>query len=322
MELKWLEDYLALTETRSFSKAAQRRHVSQPAFSRRIQALEDWLGVTLVDRSRKPLQMTPLALENEAELRSIVNRFHELRGQLKAEEAGEQRLTLAVQHSLAAAFLPSLLRQLQDAGLRHPYRLRSANKGDCVSLLMKGEADLLLCYDAVQATTRLPAASVRRLELGSERLLLVSAAGANGEPLFGGRNGRSRQLPLIAYPQTSFLGKLLWEERLPDLVRRYDVEMVCISAFTFAVRGLALSGLGVAWLPESLIGDDIAAGLLVPLNDLAAPCPMSIAVYAPHSAAGSAIDRAWMALGDIHGRRDPDDLDDEDRDGRPAIVPS
>ncbi|MFN7887734.1 MAG: LysR family transcriptional regulator, partial [Betaproteobacteria bacterium] len=39
MESKWLEDFVALVETRSFSRAAQQRFVSQPAFSRRIQAL-------------------------------------------------------------------------------------------------------------------------------------------------------------------------------------------------------------------------------------------------------------------------------------------
>ena len=44
MELKWLEDFASIVETRSFSRSAQLRHVSQPAFSRRIRALEDWLG--------------------------------------------------------------------------------------------------------------------------------------------------------------------------------------------------------------------------------------------------------------------------------------
>ena len=40
METKWLEDFVSLAETRSFSRSAQLRHVTQPAFSRRIQALE------------------------------------------------------------------------------------------------------------------------------------------------------------------------------------------------------------------------------------------------------------------------------------------
>ena len=59
METKWLEDFVSLAETRSFSRSAQLRHVTQPAFSRRIQALEAWTGIDLVDRSSYPTRLTP-----------------------------------------------------------------------------------------------------------------------------------------------------------------------------------------------------------------------------------------------------------------------
>ena len=59
METKWLEDFVSLAETRSFSRSAQLRHVTQPAFSRRIQALEAWAGIDLVDRSSYPTRLTP-----------------------------------------------------------------------------------------------------------------------------------------------------------------------------------------------------------------------------------------------------------------------
>ncbi|MGH8376765.1 MAG: LysR family transcriptional regulator, partial [Pseudomonas sp.] len=46
LESKWLEDFSALAATRSFSQAAERRFVTQPAFSRRIRSLEAALGLT------------------------------------------------------------------------------------------------------------------------------------------------------------------------------------------------------------------------------------------------------------------------------------
>ena len=58
MDLSWLDDFLALTETLNFSRAAEMRHVTQPAFSRRIRALEEWLGVVLFDRSTHPATLT------------------------------------------------------------------------------------------------------------------------------------------------------------------------------------------------------------------------------------------------------------------------
>ena len=58
LETKWLEDFVALAATRSFSQAALRRHVTQPAFSRRIRSLEEVLGLTLVNRQRTPVELT------------------------------------------------------------------------------------------------------------------------------------------------------------------------------------------------------------------------------------------------------------------------
>ena len=58
VDQKLLEDFLSLCRHRSFSHAAQERNVTQPAFSRRIRALEEWLGVVLFDRDvykRQPL---------------------------------------------------------------------------------------------------------------------------------------------------------------------------------------------------------------------------------------------------------------------------
>ena len=58
MDTKWLEDFVSLAETRSFSRSAQLRHVTQSAFSRRIQSLEAWAGFKLVDRSAYPTRLT------------------------------------------------------------------------------------------------------------------------------------------------------------------------------------------------------------------------------------------------------------------------
>ena len=65
METKWLEDFISLAETHNFSRSAALRHVTQPAFSRRIQSLENWLGIDLVDRTslREIAKAKPTSLE-------------------------------------------------------------------------------------------------------------------------------------------------------------------------------------------------------------------------------------------------------------------
>ncbi|MFS2103326.1 MULTISPECIES: LysR family transcriptional regulator [Ralstonia] len=56
--MKWLEALIALEGTRSFSHAARKRCLSQPALSRQIQSLEKWASVPLVNRDVQPIQMT------------------------------------------------------------------------------------------------------------------------------------------------------------------------------------------------------------------------------------------------------------------------
>ncbi len=58
MDLNWLEDFLALAEHRTFARASETRHVTQPAFSRRIQGLEEWMGTRLFVRSPQGTTLT------------------------------------------------------------------------------------------------------------------------------------------------------------------------------------------------------------------------------------------------------------------------
>jgi DNA-binding transcriptional LysR family regulator len=58
MEQGWLLDFIALARTKSFTEAAKSRNSSQSAFSRRIQLLEYWLNVRLVDRAVQPVALT------------------------------------------------------------------------------------------------------------------------------------------------------------------------------------------------------------------------------------------------------------------------
>ncbi|OZA62153.1 MAG: LysR family transcriptional regulator, partial [Sphingomonadales bacterium 39-62-4] len=57
MDTIWLEDFLALLDEGSFSRAAHKRAVSPSAFSRRIRALEDWVGVPLIERTTHSVRL-------------------------------------------------------------------------------------------------------------------------------------------------------------------------------------------------------------------------------------------------------------------------
>src|SRR3954471_13232996 len=101
MELKWLEDFVSLARTGSFSRSAEERHVTQSAFSRRIQALETWLSVSLIDRSTYPTTLTAAGREFREMAEEAVRMLHSSRTALQASVGTSKALvSVAALHIL------------------------------------------------------------------------------------------------------------------------------------------------------------------------------------------------------------------------------
>lgn len=114
MEIKWLKDFLVLCSEGNFRIAARQRNVSQPAFSRRIQALEAWIGAPLIDRSCQPSQLTEvgrLFLPVAQRITDLAEAAKEDVLALTLED--KERIRFSTLSSLAQVFLPSWLKSLQ-----------------------------------------------------------------------------------------------------------------------------------------------------------------------------------------------------------------
>jgi DNA-binding transcriptional LysR family regulator len=78
MDLRWFEDALILLEERNMTRAALRRNITQPAFSRRIRSFEHWLGTPLLDRRANSIDLNPSLLASEGDIRALILRIEEL----------------------------------------------------------------------------------------------------------------------------------------------------------------------------------------------------------------------------------------------------
>ena len=291
MDLGWLEDYLVLRELGSFTAAAERRNLSQPAFSRRIQSLEAWLGVTLIDRTCRPHRLTAVALENHVDLHRSLNQLYELRCQLRGEQARASRLKVAVQHSLAISLFPRLVEDLRRNGYQPAYHLNCADRSGCIEMMLRNEVDLLICHEVEQVPAVMAGATAVRLAAGRDEMILVGLPNAT--------LSQDQQVQLLTYPQSTFFGEIIWEQVMPQLTTHFTCETVCISAFSGALREMVLAGLGLAWLPRSLITGDLAAGRLAALDPDRMRHPMVVALYA-RPPAGNASDIAlWQHLAQV-----------------------
>jgi len=147
METKWLEDFVSLAETRSFSRSAQLRHVTQPAFSRRIQSLEAWAGVDLVDRSSYPTTLTPAGQTLYAQALELLQSLQNTRAMLRGHDSGGQDfIEFAIPHTLAFTFFPAWLVGLRQSFGQVKSRLIALNVHDAAMRLVEGGCDLLIAY--------------------------------------------------------------------------------------------------------------------------------------------------------------------------------
>ena len=114
MELKWLEDFLALSSSGNFRIAAEQRCVSQPAFSRRIQALENWTEARLIDRSVQPARLTEAGQLFHPIAQKIVDQAKAGKSEIQTlVREHNQRIRFVTLSSLAQVFLPGWLKSLQ-----------------------------------------------------------------------------------------------------------------------------------------------------------------------------------------------------------------
>lgn len=257
MKLEWLEDMIALYSTRTLTAAAEKRGVSQPAFSRRIQSLEQWLGVSLLDRDKKPACITSAARQNEALLRSLVATIHEFRATSRLQSKGQNHLTIGAQHSLNPRSLLELLERHKPSS-DATYRLVAGDRQECIAKLLAGEIDILFCYTAPTELNVVPPSVGKVIVVGHDKLVPVCAPSARRV----GRKSRETT-PILAYPPESFFGNLLWGGVFSQVLANQSLQVTCVSSFSQALFDLALAGYGVAWLPERFASAALRDGRLV-----------------------------------------------------------
>ncbi|TKR55007.1 LysR family transcriptional regulator [Allopusillimonas ginsengisoli] len=299
MKLVWLEDLLTLAEAGSFSKAAALRNITQPAFSRRIQLLETWLDVQLVDRRATPMRLTPAAQQHIGEFRRLLHDLHQLRSRIRAQSQSNVRVLLVTQHSLTMTQLPPLIKRVTaDEQLpRIDFNVRSENRDDCVTLFMEGHADLLLCMEEPDSLLLSSFPNSVRLPMGTETLIPVSALAGNGKPLHVPRRGTL--LRLLGFPAESFLGRLMYKECVASLAQRCHVELVHESVFLAGIKEMVLAGLGMAWLPASLVQRELKGGTLKALGGGLKSVKLELGLYrGMHPSDPKAMDRMWRLFSD------------------------
>lgn len=254
MELTWIDDFLALCQTRNFTRAAESRNTTQSAYSRRIQRLEEWLGAPLFYRESRPVTLTPAGDEfrvRATRLREDI--FDAKRVVLNTSSYFKKAVRICTTNTLASHFIADWLiaRKMEN------YSLIVASIAGCLESVKRGHADMaIIPHFGTPAT--LGDAHIKRI--GSDRLVLVENPRSQHKVSLNGRKILGR---LMVYtPGTSYgahISDMLQKHRLT-----FEASPTCESASAEALLAQVEAGLGAAWVPEILLRHGKTAKCRVP----------------------------------------------------------
>jgi DNA-binding transcriptional LysR family regulator len=285
MEIRPLRYFVEVVRLRSFTRAAESLHISQPSISKMIKNLEDELGVVLLDRSARGVQLTDAGEVVYARATQVVGSLDDLSTELD-DLLGLHRgaVRVGIPPMVGVSFFPGVLAEFHALYPHVALRLYEQGARRVEQAVAEGDLDLgivLLPVDDEQFET---------FPFVQEHLQLVVHP---GHPLAGRTEVSLRDLDRL--PFVLFREDFALHGRIRRLCDRLGVELniVCESSQWDFIGEMAAAGLGVALLPETICRRlDPDRVRTVPLTD--PPIPWHLAVIWRRDRYLSFAARGWL----------------------------
>ncbi len=292
---KWLEDFIALARERSFSKAAQSRHVTQPQFSRRIRALEQWLGADVVNRANAPLTLTDAGDQLLPVAHNTVAALTDVQGRIQSSQRSGDWVVLATGRTLSRTWVPVWVQRLRRTmGASVKLRLITGSINDAVVALEQGHADMMLIYSHPRLQLNIDLTLFDGVTVAHEELIAVSAPSAPGVAMHQLPGSANQPVPVLRYAPSLSL-HLILQDALAREQRALFMHDVLESDFAESLHEQALNGQGIAWLPRSLVDADLLSGRLVLADPSAAPTRFDVQLFHPRQSRNALAQAVWKA---------------------------
>ena len=297
MELKWLEDFLALCKCGNFRIASERRFVSQPAFSRRIKSLETWVGARLIDRTSQPVQLTVAGEAFKPVAQEIVRLANQSLVEIKAKTSRDKlKIRFSTLNSLAQFFMPTWLKQLQPFIETELFCVRAdlGHIDNHLCALEECEVDFFICYEDPSGTILSDKNRFASIHLGIERLVPVVSPDAGGTPTWWLPGNPEGAIPYLLTTSTPSVWPI--KNHLKKHYGHLNFEPVCESSITSALKAMAIEGYGVAWVPLSLVADDLTKKTLVRAAEREDDILVNIKIYKSIANNEPGVEKFWRVL--------------------------
>jgi len=263
MKIQWIQDFLSLVDTGSFSKSADIRATTQPAFSRRIKALEEWLRAPLFDRSETPVCLTDAGGKFFPIAEETLNRLYQCKDEIARENSNTGNvISFAATHTLSSNFFPSWLNKIEETLGILRTRLESDHMNKGKESLVKGHCHFMLCHTHPKVDINLNPHHYISVVVGKDRLIPVCAPDHNEQPLLQLPGSIDKPIKYLGYTPSSGVGKIVQHLQLTSREPVY-LDTIFESYLVGVLKKMCCEGRGIAWLPEQQIIEELKSGKLV-----------------------------------------------------------
>ena len=263
MKIQWIQDFLSLVDTGSFSKSADIRATTQPAFSRRIKALEEWLSASLFDRSESPVCLTDSGDKFLPIAEETLNRLYQCKEEISRENSiSVNVISFAATHTLSSNFFPSWLNKIEETLGILRTRLESDHMNKGKESLVKGHCHFMLCHTHPKVDITLNPHHYISVVVGKDRLIPVCAPDHNEQPLLQLPGKIDKPIKYLGYNTSSGVGKVV-QYLLSSNRDAIHLDTVFESYLVGVLKKMCCEGRGIAWLPEQQIIEELKSGKLV-----------------------------------------------------------
>ena len=293
---------MVLAATGNFSRAAEARAIAQPALSRHIRSLEEWVGAELIDRSAHSGGLTAAGKRFQSLLVDVLSGLEAARIKARAaQDEASASLRFACTHVLSLYFFPRWLAQLEEKLQLGPVQTRSDSSVGCEELLLQRKVQFVLCYGAIGSPSRLDEGKYPMMRLGGDTLVPVSVPGHGGKPLH--TVGGGDMLPVLAYSDASGAGRIMRTHLgaifNPSGSSRavQPISVVFTAHSAILLKTMALAGRGLAWLPLALIAEELSCGRLLDAGGGDWRVALEIRLYRQRAELAPVAEALWTLVG-------------------------
>lgn len=267
MNIRWLEDFISLAETGNFTRSSRLRFATQSAFSRRIRALEEWLGTELFDRMNQPVTLTPAGVAFRAGAQDMLKTLEQARRLAQAAQKGEDTtIRLGVTHGLFVNFVLPWLRATRAAIGGFEPRLERRSHAGCLSMLESGELEFAVTHIDPEGAGGIDATADRARYVDTDVLVPVSAPDAGGRPRHSLCDADERDNVLLPYREGSAFHPAV-DRKLHAGETRVRCRRGTSDGHADVLRSMTLEGYGLSWQPYRDVKTYLSSGRLVRAAD-------------------------------------------------------